>query len=455
MINASLERTEPYIALKRGLPTHVPDPGPVHRWFQFKESFSPQLVHAILDELALGPGHLLLDPFCGAGTALLVAAERGLRVAGCDLLPLAIFASRVKLTPFSPEAVTRGVGEVLRTASGPPRETNHFVGPASVEYRISPGKLNTDLPPGVRCPWFFTPPVYAQLLDLRKRILALGAVGDALLLGLVAIVDQVDLAFKDGAFLSKIRPERPSSGRRKRRQELFARQRATLSDDVLGAWERKMAEVVADLAWRDAMVALDVIQPMRQDLLVLADARRLRLAAQFDAIITSPPYANRYDYTRIYQPELTILLGGGKAVAQLRRSMLCSTTEARPLPPAPDYAEPRRLRELLEQLKERGVEGKVVAMLRGYFSDVFHALRGMSASLRPGGALCLVVGTSSYRGVTIPVDRLLAELGERTRLCVAELVPLRARGTSAQQAKRYGRRQQRETLVVYRKAAGG
>ena len=50
-------------------------------------------------------------------------------------------------------------------------------------------------------------------------------------------------------------------------------------------------------------------------------------ANSFDAVITSPPYANRYDYTRTYALELAFLDYDKEAVSQLRQDLLTATVE--------------------------------------------------------------------------------------------------------------------------------
>ena len=49
---------------------------------------------------------------------------------------------------------------------------------------------------------------------------------------------------------------------------------------------------------------------------------------EYDAIITSPPYCNRYDYTRTYALELA-LLGMERGLVNLRQTMLSCTVENR------------------------------------------------------------------------------------------------------------------------------
>lgn len=56
----------------------------VHRWFRYREGFSP----SILDKLN---GHQrVFDPFCGCGTTLIEAKRRGISAVGTDVNPLAV-----------------------------------------------------------------------------------------------------------------------------------------------------------------------------------------------------------------------------------------------------------------------------------------------------------------------------------------------------------------------------
>src|SRR3546814_16078594 len=70
---------------------------PLHSVVPYKEAFSPSVVREVLDTAAVTTGRLL-DPFAGAGTSLLVAAERGLTAVGVDILHFATFAARPPLS---------------------------------------------------------------------------------------------------------------------------------------------------------------------------------------------------------------------------------------------------------------------------------------------------------------------------------------------------------------------
>lgn len=74
---------------------------PVHGWYTFPHSFTSELVHALIEDWGLGPQDRLLDPFCGAGTALVAAKERHVPATGYDLSPLAVLVSEAKVSKYN------------------------------------------------------------------------------------------------------------------------------------------------------------------------------------------------------------------------------------------------------------------------------------------------------------------------------------------------------------------
>src|SRR5438309_2819422 len=48
---------------------------PVHRWYYYKEGFSPELLSLIANELEIDNGFRVLDPFAGVGTTVLSASQ--------------------------------------------------------------------------------------------------------------------------------------------------------------------------------------------------------------------------------------------------------------------------------------------------------------------------------------------------------------------------------------------
>ena len=60
---------------------------PGFRWLKYKEGFSQELVERLLDEAQPSS---VLDPFAGIGTTPLIAAGRGLKATGIEIIPVGV-----------------------------------------------------------------------------------------------------------------------------------------------------------------------------------------------------------------------------------------------------------------------------------------------------------------------------------------------------------------------------
>lgn len=73
----------------------------------------------LADRWRLKPGAVVLDPLCGAGTALVSARRQGLGAIGMDLSPLAVLASTVKAADVNPSELRKRCGH-----AGTPRASS-------------------------------------------------------------------------------------------------------------------------------------------------------------------------------------------------------------------------------------------------------------------------------------------------------------------------------------------
>ena len=68
---------------------------PVHRWFRYREGFSPTILEKV-------DGYQrIFDPFCGCGTTLIEAKKIGVNAIGTEVNPLAVFVAKVKTRQYS------------------------------------------------------------------------------------------------------------------------------------------------------------------------------------------------------------------------------------------------------------------------------------------------------------------------------------------------------------------
>ena len=184
----------------------------------------------------------------------------------------------------------------------------------------------------------------------------------------------------------------------------------------------------------------------------VTDMRTLRRARTVDFVITSPPYLNKHDYTRIFAPELNLSgLDTNKDLIALRHQTIHSHVEARPALKSLRLPKSKLLEEVLCQISTRSSDGRHKPMIGGYFKDMFGFLRGSSRRLNSRGYLCLVISNVQFAGVPVPVDELLAEFAPECGFDLEEQWVLRHRGNSSQQMANNGRNPSRESVLFFRK----
>lgn len=382
---------------------------PIHRWFIFPHSFTGELVHALAEEWGLGAGDHILDPFVGAGTTVLAAKENGVPATGYDLSPLAVLATQVKISCYNPGHL-KELWSTLR----------HTIDPAcwNGAEKVYPNLVRKALPGKLLGAFDAVDRSIANLdATCQER--------DFFRLALLSILPEYSRAVATGGWLKWI-------DRRNKSSTLFA------------TFVEHVSSMLEDLD--SAHLTTESFWHVKQ-----ADARSLPDEDHFySAIITSPPYPNRHDYTRVFGVELMFGFLDWEETRRLRYQSFHSHPEARPVRPKPDnYIPPIRLTKVIEQLRKKNTDSRVIKMLKGYFLDMYLALCEAHRVCKHKAKVAFVVGNVQYRGLPIPVDELTAEIGEMAGLNCEQLLVARFRGNSAQQMAEYGRKPSRESVVVF------
>ncbi len=407
----------------RQLVTYVPNKTvPIHRWFSYKEGFSAALVDAFLREFGDQPGRSrVFDPFVGCGTTVIAAKQAGYVAWGIDILPVAIFVAGVKLRSAEDYDLLRlkaGMDRLLETPYCEPAIS------APQDIRI--------------IPLAFSEEILNEILFFKEEILNEEdeSVREFLLLGLLSILEKVSYTSKDGQFL-RLKPERnipPVRATLARQLRLMYRDLTTVG------YQMRLFEKPAKYT-----------VPSSRTYVLLADARDFTSAIDdyADFIITSPPYLNRYDYSRIYSLELCLAFvedfAGLKAI---RHSLLRSHIESRPAPT--DEVNHPALLEVLSNLAGKKLNNpRIPVMIKGYFEDMNLVLKELYNVCRSGAKIALVVGNVRFEGELIPVDLLLSELASDVGFSIDEVIITRYKGNSSQQMGKYGRVPVRESVLIW------
>ena len=69
---------------------------PRHRWYYYKEGFSPSLVQHAINEYNLGSESRILDPFNGSGTVTLTSSQNNILSTGIEVNPFTAFVAKSK-----------------------------------------------------------------------------------------------------------------------------------------------------------------------------------------------------------------------------------------------------------------------------------------------------------------------------------------------------------------------
>ncbi|MFD1031730.1 DNA methyltransferase [Metaplanococcus flavidus] len=75
----------------------------IHSIHPYPAKFIPEIPRTLLDILPLPEGTAVMDPFCGSGTTLVEAQNKGIPTVGVDLNPIACLMSKVKTTSLPGE----------------------------------------------------------------------------------------------------------------------------------------------------------------------------------------------------------------------------------------------------------------------------------------------------------------------------------------------------------------
>ncbi len=425
-----------------------------HRWYKYKEGFSASLVRYVLSKV--GPqGGCLLDPFAGSGTALFCAHERGLRSVGIELLPIGIEIIEVRklLLAADRENLAREITAFSERSpwrcTGPEKSFLHL--------RITAGAF---------------PPETER--DLARYLHEAERVEDKLLarvlrFAALCVLEAVSFTRKDGQYLRWD----SRSGRRAGAKPFHKGPIPSFTRAISEKLRQIAHDLSADhLLFRNPTLALPSapIEILRGSCL---DILPTLAADSFDGIITSPPYCNRYDYTRTYALELAMLGVGEEQIGQLRQAMLTSTVENRekeslgakfpndPLNRAREaVASQRVLCETLSFLERCKREGKlnnngIPRMIRNYFLELAFAIFECARVLKPGAPFVMVNDNVRYQGAHVPVDLILSEIAEKAGLKVEAIWILpKGKGNSSQQMGLHGREELRKCVYVWSKPLG-
>jgi len=390
---------------------------PVYSWFKYKQGFSKDLVYYILNNLNYPKDSIVHDPFLGSGTTALAANELGYNFVGGDLLPLLVFVSNAKIHSLKllPDEIY-------------PLFLNLNLS------KIEDQKLNSDEKwPNIQLVNKSIPlSTQNEFLKIKNRITGLDAnihYKNLLLLGLINCIEPCAFIKKDGGFA-----------------------RLTLDKSVMSVtkcFENEIIKYIKDLKYIESILNTGNLGHSE---IFISDARDITLDDHsIDITITSPPYLNKTDYTRVYCLELAFaFVKNFDQLRTLRYNSFSSHVESKSNLPRVNL--PYELENRLNDLKKSNLNNpKNPDMARGYFEDLHYSLIENFRLTKQGGRSCWVVWNSRLSGIEFEVDTFLALIAQNIGFVVDKIECIRLTGSSSQQVKQYGEVPLRESIIYLRK----
>lgn len=421
---------------------------PSYRWYKYKEAFSSRLVKYLISKYRVKEG-IILDPFAGIGTTIFAASELGYDTEGIELLPIGTKIIEIR-TDAVKKATKKDISKLIYWRDRHPWvhsnncETINYLritkDAYSKETEISIGKY---------------------LSEIKKES---KTVQEILFVALLCILESISFTRKDGQYLRWDY----RSGRRKGKNT-FNKGKVY---DFEEAITLKLDDIVRDIEGYEKQLFLFDNKKTIHGTTKLYSGSCLNIlpkigSDKYTAIITSPPYCNRYDYTRTYALELALLGIGEKELVSLRQEMLSCTVENREKDllslnnkwkVAIRSSDKNELLQTIisylnykKDINELNNNG-IPRMVKGYFYEIACVIQECYRVLKKDGILFMVNDNVRYAGVGISVDLILSKIAEDIGFVIEKIFVLpKGKGNSSQQMFAHGREQLRKCVYVWRK----
>lgn len=393
---------------------------PRHRWFPYKEGFSPNFVQGFISEFQSKNNGLVLDPFSGVGTTGLVASSMGLNAIGFDVSPMAIFISKTKSISLNKSELSKldDFIKLLKTVKAsnqhPPPENSTVISYYEESYLEALLSIR----------WIASQATSEKIRDLA-------------LLAYLTLIEEFSTHRKAG------------NGVKKKTRIEYRNLNSTPFEQVRNSFLQKLVQMKDDLN-QDPLI----IKPSFYETSCI-EAKETSKIEDISLALTSPPYANCFDYSKIYMRELWLgdFFKSSEDQKTFRRDSIRSHVHAtwkdRHVDQGSEIAE-KVIKPLLSS-QDLWSE-KIPGMITGYFKDIGSLLSTLHPKFSKGASFGIVVGNSVYGGLPIATDLLIAEMAESIGYQVSRIDVYRGVIPSSQQYNLVNdRRWARESTVILKK----
>lgn len=424
-----------------------------YRWYKFKEGYSSALVDYVIDQLGIRSGKII-DPFAGSGTSLFSSAERNLDTVGIELLPIGAEIIEVRKIIFENKQQSQLIRFLQKWIDKKPwlsekkgRKINHL--------RITDSAFSSDTEEMIGK--FLNATLKEKNPDYQR----------ILRFALLCILEEISFTRKDGQYLRWDYRSGRSLGKKQFNKGEIKNFSAAICQKLKDILDDLVGENTLFDSFKEKRGDLGTIEVLKGSCLSILPKLK---SSDYDFLMTSPPYCNRYDYTRTYALELALLDVDEEKIKELRQSMMSCTVENRDkenlnnlfsekifIAAGQAFDEQQELQAILKYLNECKINKElnnpgIVRMVKNYFYEMALIIFECARIIKPGAPFVMVNDNVRYAGAHIPVDLILSDIAQRAGLDVEKIWILpTGKGNSSQQMGTHGREELRKCVYVWRK----
>lgn len=370
---------------------------PRHRWYYYKEGFSPNLVEKAIEHSGISKGDLIIDPFNGGGTTTLTSSLLGHKSLGIEVNPFTSFLSEAKIKNASISDLNKIENNLLKSvekgAVSPLLKFSTF----SQKQDLNKWLFNDSILNSFEAGWQYTNNIPGYNTRKLSR------------LALISSAMQNGNAKRDGKCL--------------RYRDSWDKNNFD-KDSFIDSLMLNLSNIKTDIKAKPISSKSRILKGDCRTILETSNEIN-----NFKLCVTSPPYLNTFDYTDIYRPELFLgkFISSPKMLYNLRLTTVRSHIQAKWIVPTKNdfgLLYEQTMKHIMDN-KENLMSKNIPLMIQAYFEDMLRILKLLKMKAAKDSQVWFVVSNSAYAGLEVPVDLIIGDIASKAGWFLKEIGVLR------------------------------
>jgi len=370
---------------------------PRHRWYYYKEGFSPNLVKNAIEQAGVTTNDLIIDPFNGSGTTTLTASLLGYKSIGIEVNPFTSFLSDAKIRNAEISKITMLERELFESVEKGKHSPLIGFSTFSETEKLEKWLFNNSVLNSFEGGWQHSNSISDT--NIRKLVR----------LALISAAMQNCNAVKDGKCLRY---------RENWNKNPFGK------NSFIESLKKNILNIKSDIQEHPIKTKSKILEGDCRNILKTSNELK-----NFKLCITSPPYLNTFDYTDIYRPELFLgkFIKSPQSLYDLRLETVRSHVQVKwQRPYISDFGLLyEQTMKIINENKENLMSKNIPLMIQAYFEDMLNILKLLRSQAAKHAQIWFVISNSAYAGHEVPVDLIIGDIASQAGWYLKEIGVLR------------------------------